>query len=100
MLEVDVGGKAVEVEPSCQYSLPCVVVWQMAAEGQSDRMASDMEVHMKQRYVTEFLHEELHLLGFINTCWMLTDSREWVWAQWGSGCCVSPAVTVRVGHLR
>ena len=30
----------------------------MAAEGQSDRMASDMEVHMKQRWVTEFLHAE------------------------------------------
>ena len=30
----------------------------MAAEGQSDKMASDMEVHMKQRCVTEFLHVE------------------------------------------
>ncbi|MEQ5154436.1 hypothetical protein ABN254_21715, partial [Providencia rettgeri] len=31
-------------------------VQQMAAEGQSDKMASDMEVHMKQRCVTNFLH--------------------------------------------
>ncbi len=30
----------------------------MAVERQSDRMVSDMEVHMKQRYVTEFLHVE------------------------------------------
>jgi len=30
----------------------------MTAEGQSDKMASDMEVRMKQRYVTEFLHAE------------------------------------------
>ena len=30
----------------------------MAAEWQSDTMASDMEVHMKQRGVTEFLHAE------------------------------------------
>ena len=30
----------------------------MAAEGQSDKMVSDMEVHMKQRCVTEFLHAE------------------------------------------
>ena len=29
----------------------------MAAEGQSDRTASDMEVRMKQRCATEFLHE-------------------------------------------
>ena len=28
----------------------------MAAEGQSDKMASDREVRMKQRCVTEFLH--------------------------------------------
>jgi len=31
---------------------------QMAAEGQCDRMASDMEVLMKQRGVTEFFHAE------------------------------------------
>ena len=30
----------------------------MAAEGQSDRMVSDMEVHMKQKCGTEFLHVE------------------------------------------
>jgi len=29
----------------------------MAPEGQSDRMASDMEVHMMQMCVTEFFHE-------------------------------------------
>ena len=28
----------------------------MEAEGQSDRMASDIEMHMKQKCVTEFLH--------------------------------------------
>ena len=28
----------------------------MAAEGQSDRLASDREVYMKQRCVVEFLH--------------------------------------------
>jgi len=31
---------------------------QMTAEGQSDKLASDMEVHMKQRCVIEFLHAE------------------------------------------
>ena len=30
----------------------------MAAEGQSDRMVSGMEVRMKQRGGTEFLHGE------------------------------------------
>jgi len=31
---------------------------QMAAEGQSDKMETDMGVKMKQRYITEFLHVE------------------------------------------
>jgi hypothetical protein len=35
-----------------------VAVRQMAAERQSDKMASDMEVRMKHYCVTEILHEE------------------------------------------
>ena len=31
---------------------------QMAAEGQCDKMASDMEVQKKQRFISEFLHVE------------------------------------------
>ena len=34
-------------------------MWQMAAEGQSDKMVSDMKVLMKQRGGTEFLHVEM-----------------------------------------
>ena len=30
----------------------------MAAEGQADRMASDMEGHLKQKGAVEFLHAE------------------------------------------
>ena len=36
-----------------------VAVRQMAAEGQSDTMASDMEVRMKERCVLEFLCAEV-----------------------------------------
>ena len=42
----------------------------MAAEGQSDRMASDMEVHMKQRCVTEFLHAENIVPTDIHRHWL------------------------------
>ena len=55
--EVNVGGMAVRTEPSHQYSITLVAVRQMAA-GQSDQMVSDVEVLMKQRCVTEFLHAE------------------------------------------
>lgn len=46
MSEVDVGMGA-EVKPSHQYSLHFFAVWLMVAEGQSDTMAPNMEVHMK-----------------------------------------------------
>ena len=47
-----------------------LAVGQMAAEGQSDKMTSDMEVHRKQRCGIEFLHMEKkrHLLTFTGTC--------------------------------
>jgi len=66
--EVDIGGIA-------RLNLPTntlfhfVAVWQMAAEEQSDKMVSDMKVHKKQRYGSEFLHaEKWQPLTFINTC--------------------------------
>ena len=58
MPEADVGGMAIEVEPSHQYSIVFCCVQQMATEGQSNRMVSEVEVHMKQRCVTKFLHVE------------------------------------------
>ena len=53
--EADVGGMAVEVEHS-HIPLHFIAVRQMAAEGQSDKMASDVQVQMTERYVTECLH--------------------------------------------
>ena len=35
-----------------------VAVWQMAAEGQFDKTAADIEVHMKQCCEIQFLHVE------------------------------------------
>jgi len=40
----------------------------MTAEGQSDKMASDMEVRVKQRCVTEFLHAEKMAPNDIHQC--------------------------------
>ena len=50
--EVDVDGMAVEVESSHQIPLHFVAMLQLVAEWQSDKMMSDIEVHM--RYVIEF----------------------------------------------
>ena len=50
---------------------------QMAAEGESGKMVSVMEVHMKQKGVAEFLHAEkkLHTLTFISACWTFMETK-------------------------
>lgn len=58
MSEVNVGDVAEEVEPSQQHFMYFVAVWQVVAEGLSDKQVSDMEEHMKHRCISEFLHEE------------------------------------------
>jgi hypothetical protein len=49
---------AVEVEPSRPEFVSFFTVQQIAAEEQSGKMAPDMEVRKKQKYVIEFLHAE------------------------------------------
>ena len=68
-----------------------VAVWQMAAEGQSDKMASDKEVHMKQRCVIKFLHEEKIAPTDIHQCLLNVSGDETVnvstvsrWVVWFS----------------
>mgnify|MGYP001861027582 CR=1 FL=1 len=46
----------------------------MAAERQSDKMAYDMDAHMKHRCVIEFLHEEKN-----GTDWNLSMLAEHLW---------------------
>ena len=55
-----------------------VAVWQMTAEGQSDR-TPDREVHMKARCVTEFLHAEKNSLTLAEP---LLRPKCGLWAQW------------------
>jgi len=58
MSEVVVGGITAEVEPSHQYSIIFCCRVKIATEGHSDKMSSDMEMHMKPRCVIEFVHME------------------------------------------
>ena len=57
----------------------------MAAEGQSDRMASDLEACTKQRGGTEFLHEEKMALINTEQCLLNIDwgMKQRTGAQWG-----------------
>jgi len=74
----------------------------MAAEGQSDKMVSDMEVHVKQRCVTVCVPpwgKNGPLLTFNNAYWTLLETKQWMLTHWGGVWCISAAVTVPVGHL-
>ena len=72
------GGMAVEVKPSTNILLHVVAMWQMAAKGQWDRMAYDMEEHRKQRCVTEFLHAEVMALTDIHFLLLNLYGDQWV----------------------
>jgi len=51
-------GKAVEANLPANILLHFVTVWQMAAEGQADKTASNITVHIKESCVTGFLSVE------------------------------------------
>ena len=51
----------------------------MAAEGQFDNMVSDMEVHMKQKYVTEFLQK--NCTNWYSLILNFMEIKQWTWAQ-------------------
>ena len=95
MSEADVGVMAVEVEPSHQYS---VTYCYHVTDG--SRGASDMEVWMKQKFVTEFLHVEK--MALIDICQHLLNvygDRTVHVGTVRSGWCASAVATVAVGHL-
>jgi len=84
--DAGIGGVAAEVGRSHQYSstpFHIVTVWQMAAEGQSDKMVSDMEVDMKQRKGSELLHVEKTAPTDIHWCLLNV-----LWRP-NSGCVIS-----------
>ena len=99
--EVDVGGMAVEIETSYRYSVifSCCMtndsrgaVWQNSTWHRS--------VYELKLYRWTPLWEKKWLpLTLINAYWILMETKQWVWAQWGSGWCISAVVTATVVHL-
>lgn len=60
--QADVGGMAVEVESSHQYSVIFCCRVTDGSRGLSDKTVSDMEVCMKQRCVVYFIHVEKYCI--------------------------------------
>jgi len=93
--EVDVDCMAVEVEPSHQYSITCCchmtdsswgTVWQNGGWHES----------MDEAKVCHWIPpcgKKWHPLTFTDACETFVETKQWVWAQWGSGWCVSEVAT-------
>jgi len=56
-------------------------VWQLAGEGQSNKVMSDIEVHMKQRCAIGFLYVEKVAPTKIHNLWRPNSGREH--SRWG-----------------
>ena len=100
--EEDVGSIAVEVESSCYFSFTCCccvtdgsrgVVWQNGVWHGSEYKAK------RCHWIPSSLWKRWHPLIFIDTCQTFMELSQWMWAQWGSGWCISAVVTARLGHL-
>ena len=81
------GSMAVELILPTNIPFHFVAVWQMAAEGHSNKTASGMEVWMRQRSISEFLYAEKndthwHSLMMVESLWR---QKHWMWAQWRVG---------------
>lgn len=58
-IKADVGVMVVEVDTSCQYSITLHHRAVVGHVGLFDKMVSDMEMSVKQRYGIEYLHAEI-----------------------------------------
>jgi len=89
MSEADVGGMAAEVEPSHQYSATfCCCV----TDGSRGAVW-----HNGTWHGSAYKGVDVFPLTFIHICGMFTETKQWMWAHWGSGWSVSAVVTV--GHF-
>lgn len=49
------------------------------------KMALDIKMHTKQKFLSEFLHVEkkLHPLTYINAYWTIMETKQWTWTEIG-----------------
>ena len=95
MPEADVGGMAVEVEPSHQYSF----IFCCCVTNRSRRAVRKNGVWLRSVYGAKLCQwippceKKWRPLTFIGACWTFTEMKQWMWAQCGGEWCVSAEVT-------
>ena len=101
--EADVAVMAVEAQPSHQHSITCCcyatdgskgTVWQNGIRcGSADEAkVSDWVPPCGKKW---------HVLMFIDVCWTFVETKEWMWAHWGGGWCISAVMTAtwKTSHI-
>jgi len=99
--EVDVGGMAVEVEPSHQYSITCchVTDGSRGAVWQKDVWHGGMYEAKVHHWIPT--RGKMTLID-IHWCLLyISGDQQWVWVHWDKGCCVSGVVaeTWKTNHV-
>ena len=93
--EADVGGMEIDAEPSHRYSITfcCVIDGSRGAVWQNGVWDGSVD-EAKVRHWNPSCGKKWHTLTCISICWTFMEIKQWMWAQWGSGWCVSAVVTV------
>ena len=87
MSEADVGGMAVEVEPSWKYFITfccCATDGSRGAVWQNGVWHG----HVSEAKVKSSMRKQQHLLTVINSCWTFMETKQWMRKQWGGWWCV------------
>ena len=82
MSEMDIGGMAIEVEPSHQHVIMFCCCVTDGSRGAVWQNGIGQKVLKEQRGVIEFLHvkKKWHPLTFIDACWTFLETKQWMWA--------------------
>jgi len=100
MSEVAVGGMAVDVESSHQYSLTfccCVTDGNRGAVWQNDVWHGSAYKAKDWNWIPLCGKSGMHWHSL--TCWTFMETQQWEWAQWNSEWCISAVVVLTGGHL-
>ena len=83
--EVDVGGMAVEVEPSYQYSIIFCCYVTDGSRGAAWQNGIWHGSAYKSVKLNSSMWKKWHPLTFTDACWTFMETKQWMWAQWGVG---------------
>ena len=80
--EVDVGGMAVEDEPSHQYPTPWLCDRRQQRGSLTQWCLTWKCMWSKGVSLNPSMQKKWHPMTLIDACWMFMETKQWMWAQW------------------